>query len=295
MNIAILSRGPQLYSTQSLAFAGRMRRHHVRIIDYLECNIIIEANAPQLYYLGEKIEGYDAIIPRIGNSATYYGSSVIKHFELMNVLSTLGSEELLVARNKLRSLQMLSTSGLGIPKTIFTNLSQDVDQIVESIGLPLIIKLLRGTHGLGVILCDKKSTAVSTIEAFTKLRERVLIQEFIAESKGADIRAFVVDGEVIGAMKRQAQPGEFRSNLHRGGTSEMVDLTEEEHEAAVKATKILGLHVAGVDMLQSARGPLILEVNPSPGLEGITKTTGEDIAGKIIEFLERNVGAGVLS
>jgi len=288
MNIYILSRGPQLYSTQSLFKAGLRRRHFVRIIDHMECNIIIEQGKPQIIYRGENLNEVDAIIPRIGNSATYYGSSVVQQFQSMGVITTLDTKALLTSRNKLRTYQMLSTSGLGLPRTVFANLTQEVGEIIKLAGgVPLVIKLLKGTHGLGVVLAKDKNTAEAVIESFVRLRERVIVQEFIEEASGSDLRVLVVNGEVIAAMKRRALPGEFRSNLHRGATAIRVRLTKAEKETALKATELLGLKVAGVDMLQSKRGPLVLEVNPSPGLEGIETYTGIDVAGKVIQFLEQ--------
>lgn len=238
----------------------------------------------------KKIENTDAVIPRIGASVTFYGTAVVRQFEMMRVFSTTESMALVRSRDKLRSLQILSRAGLGLPKTIFTNYSKNVKEIVEQVGgAPVIIKLLEGTQGIGVILAETKKAAESVIEAFNNLQARVIVQEFIKEAGGADIRAFVVDGHVVGAMKRQGAEGEFRSNLHRGGNATVIQLSDAEEIAAIKAAKAMGLGIAGVDMLQSDRGPLILEVNSSPGLEGIEAATGKDIAETIIKYIERNV------
>ncbi|HEY9184994.1 MAG TPA: 30S ribosomal protein S6--L-glutamate ligase [Salegentibacter sp.] len=290
MKIKILSRNSHLYSTQRLVEAAKKRRHEVEVIDPLKCDIVIEKRKPNIYYKGGYIEGVDAVIPRIGASVTFYGTAVVRQFEMMGAFTTTESESLVRSRDKLRSLQVLSRAKIGLPKTVFTNYSRDVSGVIKQVGgTPLVIKLLEGTQGVGVVLAETKNAAESVIEAFNGLQARVIVQEFIEEAKGGDIRAFVVDGHVVGAMKRQGKEGEFRSNLHRGGSAEVVELTDEEEIAAVKATKAMGLGVAGVDMLQSARGPLILEVNSSPGLEGIEKATGKDIAKTIIRYIERNV------
>tara|TARA_Y100001949_G_scaffold156388_1_gene145231 strand:- start:555 stop:1340 length:786 start_codon:yes stop_codon:yes gene_type:complete len=250
---------------------------------------MIEQNALTMYYKGEKLEGFDAVIPRIGASVTFYGTAVLRQFEMMDVFSANRSIAITRSRDKLRSMQMLAAAGLGLPKTAFTNYSKEEKQIVQNMGgAPLIIKLLEGTQGLGVVLAETIKAAKSVIEAFHGLKARILVQEFIKEAKASDIRAFVVNGEVVGAMKRTGKEGEFRSNLHRGGTAELIKLKRSEKAAAVKAAETMGLSVAGVDMLQSDRGPLILEVNSSPGLEGIEKATESDIAGKIIEYIEQN-------
>ena len=290
MNIKILSRNPKLYSTQRLVEAAKKRKHEVEVIDPLKCDIVIEKRKPNVYYKGAYIENVDAIIPRIGSSVTFYGTAVVRQFEMMGAFTTTDSEALVRSRDKLRSLQVLSRARIGLPKTVFTNYSRDVEGVIKQVGgTPLVIKLLEGTQGLGVVLAETKNAAQSVIEAFNGLQARVIVQEFIKEAKGADIRAFVVDGHVVGAMKRQGKEGEFRSNLHRGGSAEVIQLTDEEEIAAVKAAKSMGLGVAGVDLLQSARGPLILEVNSSPGLEGIEKATGRDIAKTIIRYIEKNV------
>ncbi len=289
MNIVILSRNANLYSTIALQQAAIKRRHNVRIIDPINCDIVIEQKNPVIYYKGRRLDHVDAVIPRIGSSITYYGTSIIRQFEMMGVFTTLGSQSLVLSRDKLQSLQVLSKAKLGLPKTVFTNYSKNIDDIIQHVGgAPLIIKLLEGTQGLGVVLAETKNAAKSVIEAFNGLQARIIVQEFIEEAKGVDIRVFVVGGRVVGAMKRKGEEGEFRSNLHRGGTAEVVLLSEEEKEAAIEAVKVLNLAVAGVDMLQSNRGPLILEVNSSPGLEGIEKATGRDVARDIIRYIEKN-------
>jgi ribosomal protein S6--L-glutamate ligase len=290
MKIAILSRNPNLYSTRRLVEAGQQRKHEVLIVDHTKCDLIIERKNPVIIYRGKKLENVDAVIPRIGASVTFYGTAVVRQFEMMKVFTSIESQALLRSRDKLRSLQILSRAGLGLPKTVFTNYSRNVKEIVKAAGgAPVVVKLLEGTQGLGVVLAETDNAAESVIDAFNGLKVRVIVQEFIAEAKGADVRAFVVDGVVVGAMKRQAKKGEFRSNLHRGGTAMVIDLTEEEENAALKAARVMGLGICGVDMLQSAHGPLILEVNSSPGLEGIKKATGKNIAKSIIRYVERHV------
>ena len=290
MSIIILSRNPNLYSTRRLVEAARQRKHHCEVIDPLKCDIIIEKKNPAILYKGRILENIDAIIPRIGASVTFYGTAVVRQFEMMKVFSVVESQALVRSRDKLRSLQVLSRAGLGMPKTVFSNYTKDASEVIASVGgAPLVIKLLEGTQGLGVVLAETNNAAESVIEAFHGLQARVIIQEFIKEAKGADIRAFIVDGNIVGAMKRQGKDGEFRSNLHRGGSAEIIQLTDDEENAALKAAKVLGLGVCGVDMLQSSRGPLILEVNSSPGLEGIEAATKKDIAKSIIRYIERNV------
>lgn len=287
MNIAILSREPGLYSTRRLKEAGEKRGHKIEIIDHMKCVLVIEKKNPMVLYHGKRLDYFDAIIPRIGASVTFYGAAVVRQFEMMKVITAVESQALIRSRDKLRSLQVLSRSGVGMPKTIFMDYSRDSEGIIEAVGgAPVVIKLLEGTQGLGVVLAENKKAAQSVIEAFNGLHARIIIQEFIKESKGSDIRAFVVNGEVVGAMKRQARQGEFRSNLHRGGIATLYKLNRQEKHAAVTAARKLGLGVAGVDMLPSNRGPLVVEVNSSPGLEGIEGATGVDIAGKIISYLE---------
>jgi ribosomal protein S6--L-glutamate ligase len=290
MNLVVLSRNAKLYSTKRLVEAAVKRGHEIRVIDHSKCDLVIEKKKPKVLYRGEEITGVNAVIPRIGASVTFYGTAVVRQFEMMNVFTAVESQALVRSRDKLRSLQILSRAGLGLPKTVFTNYSKDVERTLKEVGgAPVIIKLLEGTQGLGVVLAENKKAAVSVIEAFNGLKARVIVQEFITESRGEDIRAFVVDGHVVGAMVRTAKDGEFRSNLHRGGSAKVVELTLEEEIAAIKAANAMKLGIAGVDMLRSERGPLIIEVNSSPGLEGIEMATGVDIAGQIIKYIEKNV------
>jgi ribosomal protein S6--L-glutamate ligase len=290
MNLKILSRNTKLYSTQRLVEAAIKRNHTVEVIDYLYCDLVIEKKHPSIYYKGRLLESTDAIIPRIGASHTYYGAAVIRQFEMMKTFTTLESQALTRSRDKLRSLQLLTRGNIGIPKTVFTNYSKHTNEIINNVdGAPVVIKLLEGTQGLGVVLAETDSAASSVIEAFNGLHARVILQEYIKEAKGADIRVLVVDGQVIGAMKRQGKVGEFRSNLHRGGKATLVQLSDEEENTAIKAARTLGLGISGVDLLQSERGPLVMEVNSSPGLEGIERSTKKDIAGSIIKYIERNI------
>jgi ribosomal protein S6--L-glutamate ligase len=290
MKIAILSRNSKLYSTMRLVEAAKDKGHEVIVVDHLKCAIELEKKNPRVYYNGNYLDDIDAIIPRIGASVTFYGTAVVRQFEMMRVFSAIESQALVRSRDKLRSLQILARAGVGLPKTVFTNYAKDVDHVIASVGgAPLVLKLLEGTQGLGVVLAETHNAASSVIEAFNGLKARVIAQEFIKESGGADIRAFVVDGQVVGAMKRQGKEGEFRSNLHRGGSASIIELSDAEELTALKATKAMGLGIAGVDMLQSSKGPLVLEVNSSPGLEGIEGATKKDIAKEIIKYLERNV------
>lgn len=290
MKIVVLSRNAHLYSTSRLVEAGQKRGHEMLVLDHTKCDLLIEKKKPQVFYKGKPLEGVDAIIPRIGASVTFYGAAVVRQFEMMKVFTATESQALVRSRDKLRSLQILARAGLGLPKTAFTNYSKDVKTVIKNVGgAPCVIKLLEGTQGVGVVLAENQNAAESVIEAFNGLKARVIIQEFIKEAGGADIRAFVVDGVVVGAMKRQAKEGEFRSNLHRGGSAQIIELSDEEENAALKAAKSLGLGIAGVDMLQSKKGPLIMEVNSSPGLEGIEGATGKDIANTIIRYIERHV------
>jgi ribosomal protein S6--L-glutamate ligase len=290
MKIAILSRNSKLYSTKRLVEAAEELGHQVVVVDPLNCAIELESKKPRIFYEGEFLDDIDAIIPRIGASVTFYGTAVVRQFEMMNVFTAVKSESLVNSRDKLRSLQILAKAGVGLPKTVFTNYANDVDYVIDAVGgAPLVLKLLEGTQGLGVVLAETYNAANSVLEAFNGLKARVIAQEFIAESGGADLRAFVVNGVVVGAMKRQGKEGEFRSNLHRGGSANIIKLSEEEEETAINSAKAMGLGVAGVDMLQSKNGPLVLEVNSSPGLEGIEAATGKDIAKEIIQYIEKNV------
>ncbi|MCB0519308.1 MAG: 30S ribosomal protein S6--L-glutamate ligase [Lewinellaceae bacterium] len=291
LNLAILSRGAGLYSTQSLFRAARNRGHYVRVIDHQRCHIVIERGLPQVIYEGTRLIGMDALIPRIGASVTDYGAAVIRQFELMGIYTATRSEALIMARDKLKCLQKISAAGLDVPKTFMAGAVEDVPSLIDKFcGVPLIIKLLEATHGVGVILAESRQTAISVVESFFKLDQPVILQEYIAESGGADIRAFVVGKKVVAAMYRQAAEGEFRSNLHRGATSSMIELTHHEKAIVLKAAHLMGLDIAGVDLLRSNRGPLVMEVNASPGLEGIEGTTGVDIAGAIIEHVEQGAG-----
>jgi ribosomal protein S6--L-glutamate ligase len=293
MRIAILSRNAKLYSTARLVEAAQLRGHEVRVIDHLKCALSVEHRKPRIIYKGEVLESFDAVIPRIGSSVTFYGTAVVRQFESMGVFTLNGSVAIVRSRDKLRSLQIFSRHNLGIPKTVFARHAKDTDSIIKELGgAPVVIKLLEGTQGIGVVLAETNKAAKSVIQAFYGLNANILVQEFIKEAKGADIRAFVVNGKVVGAMKRQGPEGEFRSNLHQGGTAVKIQPTKEEKRTAIEAAKAMGLNVAGVDMLQSDRGPLLMEVNSSPGLEGIEKYTGKDIAGSIIEFLESKAGRG---
>ena len=289
MKIAVLSRNPKLYSTRRLIEAIEKAGHVGIVIDHMKCDIVMDENGPTVFYQGNELVDVDAIIPRIGASVTFYGTAVVRQFEMKKVFSAVDSLAITRSRDKLRSLQILSRSGVKMPKTAFTNDSKSENKILKHIGqAPVVIKLLEGTQGLGVVLAETNKAATSVVEAFESLKTRVILQEFIAEAGGADIRAFIVDGEVVGAMKRQGKEGEFRSNLHRGGNAKVIKLSRAEKSTALKAAKCMGLAIAGVDMLQSKTGPMVLEVNSSPGLEGIETSTGIDIAGKIIEFIERN-------
>ena len=289
MKIAILSRNGQLHSTARLREAGEQRGHTVRVVDYLRCYMNVTAHRPSINYAGQELEGFDAIIPRIGAPHTFYGAAVVRQFQVMGVSSVNESEAISRARDKLRSLQLLAQGGIGLPVTGMAHSTKDIDGLLDTVGgAPVVVKLLEGTQGVGVVLAETKKAAESVIGAFRQLDANILVQEFIKEARGADIRALVVGGRVVASMKRQGAPGEFRSNLHRGGTAEAVKLTPEERSTAVRATKILGLGVAGVDMLRSNHGPVVLEVNSSPGLEGIEEATGVDVAQKVIELIEKH-------
>ncbi|EAU54890.1 30S ribosomal protein S6--L-glutamate ligase [Mariprofundus ferrooxydans] len=293
MKIAILSRNPKLYSTRRLVEAAKERGHEVRVFDHLRCYMNITSMKPSISYRGEKLEGYDAVIPRIGASVTFYGTAVLRQFEMMGVYPLNESVAISRSRDKLRSVQLLARKGIGLPVTGFARSPDDVDDLLASVGgAPVVIKLLEGTQGIGVVLAETKKAAESVIEAFMGLNANILVQEFIKEADGADIRCFVVDGKVVAAMKRQGKEGEFRSNLHRGGNATVIRITPEERSTAVRAASIMGLNVAGVDLLRSNHGPVVMEVNSSPGLEGIEGATGKDIAGMIISCIEKNAGTG---
>ncbi|KAA0695110.1 30S ribosomal protein S6--L-glutamate ligase [Halopseudomonas laoshanensis] len=290
MKIAILSRNPNLYSTRRLVEAGRERGHEVRVIDTLRAYMNIASHKPSIHYKGEVLEGFDAIIPRIGASVTFYGAAVLRQFEMMGVYPLNESVAITRSRDKLRSLQLLSRKGVGLPVTGFAHSPDDIPDLINMVnGAPLVIKLLEGTQGIGVVMCETEQAAESVLEAFMGLKANIMVQEYIKEAGGADIRCLVVGDKVIAAMKRQAKPGEFRSNLHRGGSASLIKITPEERMTAVRAAKVMGLNLAGVDLLRSNHGPVVMEVNSSPGLEGIESTTGRNIAGLIIEHMEKNV------
>ncbi len=289
MKLGILSRGPRLYSTTRLLEAAQERGHEVRVVNYLRCFMNITSHRPQVISGGQPLH-FDAIIPRIGASHTFYGCAVVRQFEMMGVLALNGSTSITRSRDKLRCLQILARDGVGLPVTGFAHSPKDVDGVIDTVGgAPLVVKLLEGTQGVGVVLAETRKAAESVIGAFRQLDANILVQEFIGEARGADIRAFVVGNKVVAAMMRQAPEGEFRSNLHRGGSAQKVRLTPEERAVATRATKLMGLSVAGVDMLRSNHGPVVMEVNASPGLEGIEAATGRDVAGAIIEYAERRL------
>ncbi|NES88035.1 MULTISPECIES: 30S ribosomal protein S6--L-glutamate ligase [Okeania] len=293
MKIAILSTEPSLYSTRKLVEAGEKQGHEVQVIDYLRCYMNITSMKPQVIYKGEPLEGLDAIIPRIGASKTFYGTAVVRQFEMMGVFTPNPSQAISRSRDKLHCLQLLARDGIGLPVTGFANSTKDIDGLINTVGgAPLVIKLLEGTQGIGVVLTETYQAAKSVIEAFRGLDANILVQEFIKEAGGADLRCFVVGDKVIASMKRQGAEGEFRSNLHRGGKAEKIKLTPEERSTATRSAKAMGLRVAGVDLLRSNHGPVVMEVNSSPGLEGIEAATGVDVSGKIIEFLEKNAEKG---
>ena len=292
MKLAILSRNPHLYSTGRLREAAEQRGHEVRIVDYLRCVIDITSHRPAMWYGGERLENLDAVIPRIGAKHTFYGTAVVRQFEMMGVYPTVESQGISRSRDKLRALQLLAAEGVGLPVTSFAHSTKDIDGLISLVGgAPLVVKLLEGTQGMGVVLAETKKAAESVIGAFRQLDANILVQEFIEEAGGSDIRAFVVGNRVVAAMERTAAPGDFRSNIHRGGEARRIRLTPEERAAAKRAAKILGLNVAGVDLMRSNHGPVVLEVNSSPGLEGIEEATRIDVAGKVIEFIENTAAA----
>ena len=292
MNLVILSRNSHLYSTRRLREAAEDRGHEVRVVDYLRCVIDITSHRPAIHYGGEKLTGVDAIIPRIGATHTFYGAAVVRQFEMMGVYPTNESQGISRSRDKLRSLQLLAAQGVGLPVTSFAHSTKDIGGLVSLVGgAPLVVKLLEGTQGMGVVLAETKKAAESVIGAFRQLDANILVQEFIKEAGGSDIRAFVVGNRVVAAMERTAPAGDFRSNVHRGGSMSKVRLTPEERATAKRAAKILGLNVAGVDLMRSNHGPVVLEVNSSPGLEGIEEATGVDVAGKVVDFIDKNRSA----
>ena len=289
MRIAVLSRNPKLYSTKRLQEAGVALGHQVDIIDTMHCYMDITSSRPSVRYKGEPLPMYDAVIPRIGASVTFYGTSVVRQFEMMGTFSINESVAISRSRDKLRSLQLLSRKGIGMPRTGFANHPDRIDDLIKNVGgAPVVIKLLEGTQGIGVVLAETQKAAESIIEAFMGLKADILVQEYIKEAGGADIRCLVVGGKVIAAMKRQGAAGEFRSNLHRGGAASVVRLSPAERKTAVDAAKTMGLNMCGVDLLRSSHGPMVMEVNSSPGLQGIEAATGKDVAGMIIEFITKN-------
>lgn len=294
MRIAILSRAESLYSTERIKEAAIARGHDVRVLDFLHCYMSITSEKQQIYYKGEEIGHFDAVIPRIGTSRTFYGAAVIRQFESMGTYTINPSIAITRSRDKLRSLQLMARQKVGMPKTSFASNPDEIDSLIKSVdGPPIVIKLLEGTQGVGVVLAETKKAAESVIQAFMSLNANIILQEFIEESQGSDLRCFVVGDQVIAAMRRQAPPGEFRSNIHRGGKAELVELTEAEQKTAILAAKSMGLGLAGVDLLRSNRGPLVMEVNSSPGLKGIEGATKKDVAGFIIEHIEKCADAPI--
>lgn len=293
MKIALLSRNKSLYSTRRLIEAAEARGHEIQTIDVLRCYMNIVPHKPEIHYKGAKLEGFDAVIPRIGASVTFYGTAVARQFEMMGTYPLNESVAITRSRDKLRALQLLARKGIGMPVTGFAHSPDDTTDLLNFVGgAPTVIKLIQGTQGRGVVLAETDNAAESVIDAFRGLDAYFLVQEFIKEAKGADIRCFVIGGKVVAAMKRQGKEGEFRSNLHRGGTATPIRITPEERSTAVRAARIMGLNVAGVDLLRSNHGPVVMEVNSSPGLEGVENATGKDIAGQIIAFIEENAKPG---
>jgi ribosomal protein S6--L-glutamate ligase len=293
MKIGILSRNKKLYSTRRLVEAARERGHEVLVIDPLRCYMNIASFKPSIHYDGRALEGIDAVIPRIGASVTFYGAAVVRQFEMMGVFSLNESVAISRSRDKLRSLQLLSRKGIGLPVTGFAHSPADTEDLLDVVGgAPVVVKLLEGTQGKGIVLAETRKAAESVVEAFRGLHANFLVQEFIAEASGADVRCFVIGEKVVASMQRQAAEGEFRSNLHRGGTAQLVKITPEERSTAVRAARIMGLNVAGVDILRSNHGPVVMEVNSSPGLEGIENATGKDVADMIIEYIEKDARPG---
>ncbi len=289
MKIAILSRNPKLYSTRRLVEASTAHGHDARVIDPLRCYMNIATGKPEMHYKGARLEGFDAVIPRIGASITFYGTAVVRQFEMMGVYPLNESQAIHRSRDKLRSMQLLSREDIGMPATGFAHSPDDTRDLLQLVGgAPVVLKLLEGTQGIGVVLAETRKAAESVIEAFRGLHAHFLVQTFVKEADGADIRCFVIGGKVVAAMKRQAKEGEFRSNLHRGGHAELVRITARERATAVQAARVLGLNVSGVDLLRSNEGPVVMEVNSSPGLEGIERATGKDVARLIIEFIEKH-------
>ena len=293
MKIAVLSTNKNLYSTRRLVEAGVQRGHEMPVVNHKRCYMNITSHNPSIHINGEAITGVDAIIPRIGASVSFYGTSVVRQFEMMGVYSVNESVAISRSRDKLRAVQLLSRRGIGLPVTGFANSPGDTEDLLQFVGgAPVVIKLLEGTQGVGVVLAETKQAAESVIEAFSGLKANFMVQEFIKEAGGADLRCLVVGDKVVASMKRQGKEGEFRSNLHRGGSAKLIKITPEERSTAVRSAKVMGLNVAGVDLLRSNHGPVVMEVNSSPGLEGIETATDRDVAGMIIEFIEKNAKQG---
>ncbi len=293
MKIGILSTNPRLYSTKRLVEAAKEHGHEVSVIDHRRCYMNITSHRPAVHYKGEALVGIDAIIPRIGASVSFYGTAVVRQFEMMGIYSVNESVAITRSRDKLRASQLLARRGIGLPVTGFANSPDDTDDLLDFVGgAPVVIKLLEGTQGVGVVLAETKKAAESVIEAFRGLKANFMVQEYIKEAGGADIRCLVIGDKVVAAMKRQGKEGEFRSNLHRGGSASLIKITPEERSTAIRSAKVMGLNVAGVDLLRSNHGPVVLEVNSSPGLEGIENATGKNVAGMIIEFIAKNAKEG---
>ena len=290
MKIALLCRSPQLYSHQRIMTAARERGHEIDAINHLRCTIDIASHRPNVHYGGRQLKGYDAVIPRIGASVTFFGTAVVRQFEMMRVYTVNESVAIARSRDKLRSLQLLSRKGIGLPVTVFAHRTSNAQEIIKLAGgAPVVIKLLEGTQGIGVVLGETPKAAESIIQAFGGVNTNILVQEYIEEAKGEDIRCIVIGGKVVASMKRRGREGDFRSNLHRGGSAEEAKLSPAETETAIRAAAVMGLAVAGVDLLRSRRGPVVLEVNSSPGLEGIEGATGVDVAGAIVDYLEQKI------
>ncbi|OSM04260.1 30S ribosomal protein S6--L-glutamate ligase [Magnetofaba australis] len=290
MKIIMLARNPSLYSHERLVEAAEARGHTIDVVNTLRCFVNITSHRPTVYFGERALTGYDAVIPRIGASITFYGSAILRQFEMMGVYPLNESVSIGRSRDKLRSLQLMARDGIGLPVTAFAHDSKMTEEIIASVGgAPVVIKLLEGTQGIGVVLGETHKSAKSVIEAFRGANVNIMVQEFIKEAGSTDIRALVIDGKVVAAMKRTGAEGEFRSNLHRGGSALPIKITPEERSTAIRAAKCMGLNVCGVDMLRSNHGPVVMEVNSSPGLEGVEKATNIDVAGKIIEFLEKKV------
>jgi ribosomal protein S6--L-glutamate ligase len=293
MKIALLCRSPQLYSHQRILTAARDRGHEIDTVNHLRCTIDIASHRPKVHYQGRVLEGYDAVIPRIGASVTFFGTAVVRQFEMMRVYCVNESVAIARSRDKLRSLQLLSRKGIGLPVTVFAHRTSNPQDVIDLIGgPPVVIKLLEGTQGIGVVLGETAKAAESIIQAFGGVNTNILVQEYIAEARGEDIRCIVIGDRVVASMKRRGREGDFRSNLHRGGSAKPVKITPQERSTAISAARAMGLNVCGVDMLRSNHGPVVMEVNSSPGLEGVEQATGVDVAGAIVEFIEKNAKPG---